>query len=212
MYEHLGLFIYTETMTVDNNENMNPPSTPTGAHTETVASNEVGENSSQGSSAVPSHDTQSKQEKELWYQKRQKQKLEKEYAAKMADLESKIASGELKPTDEDVAEALQEKDVHVKTLEAKAFALENPLYKDHAQKIQEAVANPKYMNLSVEEVAKLVVADELLAATKESQLANTHDTGTGISARGAHKITIDPAKLPRKDFELYTQQVMSGQI
>ena len=126
-------------------------------------------------------------EKAHWYRVRQMEKLKKKQDEEIALLKAQLDSGELKPDDDDVAEVLVAKEMEIKKLKAEQLFVQNGEFGAHKDKILEAIDNPKYANLSPEEIAKLVIADELIANKSSSDKIQAHNTGTGASAREAFK-------------------------
>ena len=142
---------------------------------EGTAENKTVDNSGKGDSAG---NVQPSGEKSHWYRMRQMERLKKKQDEEIAQLKSKLDSGELQPDDSDVHEALQAKDVEIKKLQAERMFADNEEFKANRDLILDAITNPKYASFTPEEIAKFVLADQIIASKASSDSINAHSTGT----------------------------------
>lgn len=156
---------------------------------------------------------QSKQEKQNWYARRQQEKLRKKQEAEAEELQAKIERGELFAGPDDVEELVFEKEQENRILRTEIFLRDNGPFSAYKDEILAAAKEPRYASLTPEELAKVVAADKLLDSTQNKETITAHATGTGASAREAMRAqAVDYKSMPRADFDLYTQKVISGQI
>lgn len=156
---------------------------------------------------------QSKQEKQNWYARRQQEKLRKQQEAEAQELQAKIERGELFAGPDDVEELVFEKEQENRELRTEIFLRDNGTFSAYKDEILAAAKEPRYASLTPEELARVVAADKLLDSSQNQQAVTAHATGTGTSAREAMRSqAVDYKSMPKSDFDLYTQKVISGQI
>jgi len=156
---------------------------------------------------------QSKEEKQNWYARRQQEKLRKKQEAEAEELQAKLERGELFAGPDDVEELVFEKEQENRVLRTEIFLRDNGPFAAYKDEILAAAKEPRYASLTPDELAKVVAADKLLDSSQNQQAVTAHATGSGASARENMRAqAVDYKSMPKADFDLYTQKVISGQI
>ena len=156
---------------------------------------------------------QSKQEKQDWYAKRQQDKLRRKQEQEALELQAQIARGELHASPDDVEELVFEKEQENRELRTEIFLRDNEKFGAYKDEILAASKEPRYASLTPDEIARVVAADKLLDSSQNNNAVNSHNTGTGSSARDAMRSqATDFKSMPKTDFDLFTQKVLNGQI
>ncbi|PIV90874.1 hypothetical protein COW46_00855 [Candidatus Gracilibacteria bacterium CG17_big_fil_post_rev_8_21_14_2_50_48_13] len=156
---------------------------------------------------------QSAQEKQNWYARRQQEKLRKKQTAEAEELQAKIERGELFAGPDDVEELVFEKEQENRVLRTEIFLRDSGPFSAYKDEILAAAKEPRYASLTPAELAKVVAADKLLDSSQNNQAVTAHATGTGASAReNMRDQAVDYKSMPKADFDLYTQKVISGQL
>jgi len=151
-----------------------------------------------------------KREKQAWYEQRKIAKLQKEQEKELNELKAKLERGELKPTDEDVDDILSSKDMRIRELETERFLDNNPAYATHKQAILSAINEPRYQNLTADEVARVVASAPVMEDNARKESIGAHSTGTGYSARDMRKTPPASPQPGTKEMESFIQQIKMG--